>query len=76
MNYEEKLIRFIASKLIQKKYFLRKHCFPTEGKLANLITIVLDDLLEEYKKFRLIRIKSESGLVTPIIQKSVDKLVL
>jgi hypothetical protein len=74
MNYEEKLIRYIASKLIQKKFFLRKGFLPDEQTLAHLITRVLNKVKEEYRQYNLVRGKSESGLITPIIQKIVNEL--
>jgi hypothetical protein len=74
MNYEEKLVRCIASKLIQRKYFLHKGCFPSAKKLSNYIEQVLDDLKSQYKQLKLIRIHSEDGLITPMIKKTVDKL--
>ena len=36
MNYEEKLIRYIASKLIQRRYFMKKGGFPDEKTSAKL----------------------------------------
>jgi hypothetical protein len=74
MTYEEKLIRFISSKLIQKRYFLRKGSFPEEKKLAIYINMVLEDLKSKYRQLKYVRIHSPSGLITPAIMESVNKL--
>ncbi|NBO22711.1 hypothetical protein EBU94_05145 [bacterium] len=74
MNAEEKLIRYIASKLIQKKFFLRKGFLPDEKTLEYLIRRVLNVVKEEYRQYNLVRGKSESGLITPIIEKIVQEL--
>jgi hypothetical protein len=76
MTYEEKMIRCIASKLIQRKHLALKHCFPTVTQLSILVNRVLEDLIEEYRQLKLIRIHTKDGFITPIIKKSVDKLVL
>lgn len=74
MNYEEKLIRYIASKLIQRKYLGEKGMFPDETILSRLINKVLSNLKNEYKELKYVRIKSEDGIVTPAIEKEVSRL--
>ncbi len=76
MTYEEKMVRYIASKLIQRKHLALKHCFPTATQLSNLVNRVLEDLIEEYRQLKLIRVHTKDGFITPIIKKSVDKLVI
>lgn len=76
MNYEEKLVRYIASKLIQKHYFMKNGEFPNEKKLAKFINIVLNDLIQKHKQLKLIRTHSKEGLITPDILESVRKLNL
>lgn len=72
MGFEEKLIRYIASKLIQKKYFLLKHTFPSETKLKQMVDRIIDGLIEKYRQLRLVRTHSPEGLVTPAIKELVD----
>jgi len=74
MNFEEKLIRYIASKLIQRKYFLSKGTMPEPKKIVFLTQSVLDQLKEDHRQLKYVRLNSENGLITPIIQKVVDKL--
>jgi hypothetical protein len=74
MNFEEKIIRYVASKLIQKKYFRKKGFFPDEKKLGFYIEQVLEDLINQYRQLRLVRTRSPKGLITPAVQQSVDKL--
>lgn len=76
MNYEERLIRYIASKLIQRKYLRAKGEFPNEEILARLINKVLKTLKEEYKQLKYVRIKSEDGLVLPAVEAVVKKIKL
>lgn len=74
MNYEEKMIRYIASKLIQRKFYLKKKEFPSPQKLAFLINLVIEDLIEKYNKLSLVRVHEDNGLLTPLVQESVDKI--
>lgn len=74
MGYEEKMIRYIASKLIQRKFFLKKGEFPDPKKLAFLINLVIEDLIEKYNKLSLVRAHEDNGLLTPLVQESVDKI--
>lgn len=74
MNYEEKLIRYIASKLIQRRHFMNKGEFLQEKKLAQYINRVLEQLKDEYKDLKHIRIKSKTGLITPAIAEVVSKI--
>ena len=74
MNFEEKIIRYIAYKLIQRKFFRMKGYFPDEKKLARYIQQVLEDLKTTYRQLRLVRTRSPQGLITPAVQHSVDKL--
>ena len=74
MTPDEKIIRYIASKLIQRKFFLEKGMLPDEKKLAMYINLVLEILIEKYRKLKYVRIKSESGLVTPAVRQVVDNL--
>lgn len=76
MNYEEKLIRYIASKLIQRKYLRAKGEFPNEVVLGRLIHKVLKTLKEDYRQLKYVRIKSEEGLVLPAVEAVVKKLKL
>lgn len=76
MSYEEKLVRFIASKLIQRKFFIKKHYYPTSTELSRLVERVIEDLLSEFNQLKLIRIKTNDGFIAPIIKKSVDKLII
>lgn len=75
MNYEEKMLRYVASKLIQKKYFLKKGGFPSEKKLIGYIQEVLDDLKQVHRQLTLVRTHSPHGLITPAVRESVDKLI-
>ena len=74
MTYEEKLIRYIASKLIQKKYYIKKGEFPSEPKIAQYVNIVVNDLQEQHRQLKYVRTHSENGLITPAIASSVDKI--
>jgi hypothetical protein len=74
MNYEEKLIRYIASKLIQRRYFMKKGGFPDEKTLARYINFVCKELKEKYRDLKYVRNKSESGLITPLIEEVVFKM--
>ena len=76
MNYEEKLVRYMASKLLQRKYFRAKGEFPNEVVLARLINKVVTSLKEEYKQLKYIRIKSDDGLVLPAVEAVVKKIKL
>lgn len=74
MSFEEKLIRYIASKLIQKKFFGKNHRMPSDKELSNLINYILEDIKEEYKQFSLVRRHSSNGLLTPLIKPFIEKL--
>ncbi len=74
MNYEEKLIRYIASKLIQRRYFMKKGGFPDEKTLAKYINFVCEELKDKYRDLKYVRNKSENGLITPLISEIVFKL--
>ena len=74
MNYEEKLIRYIASKLIQRKYLMKKGGFPDEKTLAKYVNFVCKELKEKYRDLKYVRSKSESGLITPLVTEVVNKL--
>jgi|688.fasta_scaffold14092_12 hypothetical protein len=74
ISYEEKLLRYIASKFIQKKFFLKKHRYPSDSELQDLIQKVLVNLKEEYKQLSLVRKHSSNGILTPIVKRFVEKL--
>lgn len=74
MNYEEKLIRYIASKLIQRRYFMKKGGFPDEKILAKYINFVCEELKDKHRDLKYVRNKSENGLITPLISEIVFKL--
>jgi len=74
MNYEEKLIRYIASKLIQRRYFMKKGGFPDEKTLAKYINFVCEELKDKYRDLKYVRNKSENGLITPLVSEIVFKL--
>jgi hypothetical protein len=74
MHYEEKIIRYIASKLIQRKYYLNHGEYPQELILEKLINRVVTELKDQYKELKYVRIKSPEGIVTPQVRKVVDKL--
>mgnify|MGYP003417927103 FL=1 len=74
MNFEEKLIRYIASKLIQRKFFLTRGEFPDPKRLEKMINQVILQLKEEYQELYLVRTKSEEGIITPAIKSIVDNL--
>jgi hypothetical protein len=74
MNFEEKLIRYIASKLIQRRYFLNKGEMPEPKKIIFFIQAVLDQLKKNHKQLKYVRLHSEHGCITPIIKKVVDSL--
>ena len=74
MNYEEKLIRYIASKLIQRRYFMKKGGFPDEKTLARYINFVCEELKDKYRDLKYVRNKSENGLITPLVSEIVFKL--
>ena len=76
MNFEEKIIRYVASKLIQLKYFRKKGSFPSENKLAFYIDQVLEDLKVNFRQLKLVRTKNPQGLITPAVQQSVEKLII
>lgn len=72
ISFEEKLIRYIASKLIQKKFFLEKHRYPSDKELVNNINKLLHALKNKYKQLSLVRRHSELGILTPIIQEIIQ----
>ena len=74
MNFEEKLARYIASKLIQKKYFAIKGEFPDEKKLIFYINLIIQKLNDKYRKLTLIRLHSPKGLITPQIAEIVEEI--
>lgn len=74
MNFEEKLIRYIASKLIQRKFFLTMGQFPEPKRLEKMINQVLLKLKEEYQELYLVRTKSKQGIITPAIKSIIDNL--
>jgi hypothetical protein len=74
MNFEEKLIRYIASKLIQKKFLMTKGYLPDEKKLSIYIERVLQKLKEKYRKLRYVRLHSDDGILTPLIREVVDQI--
>lgn len=75
MGYDEKLIRYIASKMIQRKHLALKGEFPSETKLAQYVNRVLETLKENHKQLRLVRTQSQDGFLTPLVKGAVDKLV-
>jgi hypothetical protein len=74
MTYEEKMVRYVASKLIQRKFLMQKGYFPPENVLARLINQVCKQLKDEYRDLKFVRNQSEDGLITPIVKSAVDKL--
>jgi hypothetical protein len=74
MNFEEKLIRYITSKLVQRRYFLNKGEMPEPKKIIFLIQAVLDQLKKDHKQLKYVRLHSKNGFITPIIKEVVDKL--
>ena len=74
MDYEEKLIRYVASKIIQKQYFYVKGEFPDDNKLKSYINRVLKKLQDKYGLLRNVRIHSKKGLITPQIYEAVCDL--
>lgn len=74
MHYEEKIIRYVASKLIQRRYYTNHNELPQEDILEKLINRVIKELREQYKELKYVRIKSPEGLVTPQVLKVVNKL--
>jgi hypothetical protein len=74
MNFEEKLIRYIASKLIQKKYLMNKGCLPDERKINMYVERVLQKLKEKYRKLKYVRIHSDDGILTPAIREVVEQI--
>jgi len=74
MTFEEKLIRYIASKLIQKKYFLHKGEFPDDKTIARYVNRVLEDLKNKYRQLKYVRNHSDEGLITPAIKEVINKI--
>lgn len=74
MTFEEKLIRYIASKLIQKKYFLHKGEFPNDNIISKYVRRVLEDLQAKHRQLKYVRTHSEDGLITPAIKEAVDRI--
>jgi hypothetical protein len=74
VSFEEKLIRYIASKLLQKNFFLKKHRLPSDKELANLINVVIEKVKQKYKQFSLVRRNSPHGLLTPLIKNIIDEI--
>jgi hypothetical protein len=74
MNFEEKLIRYIASKLIQRKYLSIKEEFPSARQLTFFINRVIEILKEKHGRLNHVRIHDDYGLVTPFVQQAVDEL--
>lgn len=74
MSYDEKLIRYIASKLIQRRYFMKKGAFPSQKTLENYINFVCRNIKEQYRDYKYVRNKTEDGMITPIISDFVSKL--
>ncbi len=74
MNYEEKLIRYIASKLIQRKYLMKKGEFPNQKTIERYVNLVCENLKEQYRDLKYVRNKAEDGMITPIISECVSKI--
>lgn len=74
MHYEEKIIRYVASKLIQRKYYSNHNELPQEAVLQKLINKVVEELRDQYKELKYVRIKSPEGLVTPQVLKIIEKM--
>ena len=74
MHYEEKLIRCIASKLIQRKYYLNKGYFPDERQINKYVEYVLTQLKQKYRQLKYVRNHTEDGLLTPIVKEVVAKI--
>jgi len=60
--------------MIQKKFFLKKHRFPSDKELANLINIAIEEIKSKYKQFSLVRRHSPKGILTPIIRQIVEEI--
>jgi len=74
MNFEEKLIRYIASKLIQRKYFSIREEFPSAKKLSFLINRVIEILKNKHGRLNHVRIHDSKGLVTPMVEQAIEEL--
>jgi hypothetical protein len=74
MSYEEKLIRYISSKIIQKKIFLKKHRLPSDKELQYYIGIALEKIKDKYKQYSLVRRHSRQGLLTPLIREIINDI--
>ena len=74
MNFEEKLIRYMASKMLQRKYLAAKRKLPSEKQLAFYLNQAVDEIKNRYKQFSLVRRHADDGLLTPLIREIVDQI--
>lgn len=74
MSYEEKMIVAVAAKLLRKKILSQKKYLPDDNSLKKYVDFVLKKLKEQYKELKYVRIKSPSGLITPIVSKIVENM--
>lgn len=75
MNFEEKTIRYIAEKLIQKRLLALKGEIAPDSVIVGFMNRVLNELKNKYKKLDYVRIKSRDGIVTPQIMEAIDKIL-
>ncbi len=75
MNFEEKTIRYIAKKLIQKRLLVLKGEIAPDSVLGSFVDRVINELKKKYKKLDYVRIKSRDGVVTPQIAEALNKVL-
>lgn len=75
MNFEEKTIKYIAEKLIQRRLLALKGEIAPESVIGGYVHRVIEELKKKYKKLDYVRIKSREGIVTPQIMEAIDKVL-
>ncbi len=75
MNFEEKTIKYIAEKLIQRRLLALKGEIAPESAIGGYVNRVIEELKKKYKKLDYVRIKSREGIVTPQIIEAIDKVL-
>ncbi len=75
MNFEEKTIKYIAEKLIQRRLLALKGEIAPESVISGYVHRVIEELKKKDKKLDYVRIKSREGIVTPQIIEAIDKVL-
>lgn len=73
MDLEEKLIRNMSARMIERKYRSIYGTEPEGKTIRYLVEKFIDKLKEEFGALYLIRHRTPDGNLTPIIKKYVDE---